>query len=357
MIRNLLASTAIATLVATGAYAQTATPPAAPMEQAAPQVKHAEGHLASNVIGQTVYSSSGDDAENIGSVNDLVLSPEGDVEAIVVGVGGFLGIGQKNVALEYDLIEWSERDGNEWLVVSTNRDALEALPDFDTSAYRPMAADAEVGNTTPATGQDLGLAAPAGDDAAAPAEEDAAAAPADEAPATDSMAAAPADDTAPADDGGMAAAPEADTDAGAGDDMAQAPAGGPAVGVETDDTQTSAIDRSTLNDVQTDTLSADDFIGTTVYGANDENVGSISDVVLSQDGNVEAVIMDVGGFLGVGSKSVAVGMDNLSFMSDGEGNHYLYTPFTQEQLEAQPEYDDTTFAENRDSQLLIVPAQ
>src|SRR5690606_6248056 len=104
MIRNLLASTAIATLIATGAYAQTAPAPA-PVEQAAPQVKHAEGHLASNLIGETVYSSAGDDAEDIGSGNDLVISPEGDVEAIVVGVGGFLGIGQKNVALEYNLVE------------------------------------------------------------------------------------------------------------------------------------------------------------------------------------------------------------------------------------------------------------
>ena len=44
-------------------------------------------------------------------------------------------------------------------------------------------------------------------------------------------------------------------------------------------------------------------------------------------------------------------------MSDNDGNYYLYTQFTQEQLEAQPEYDESTFAENRDNQLLVVPAQ
>src|SRR5690606_32231180 len=124
MIRTLLATTAIATLVATGAYAQTAPAPVAPMEQPEGQVKHAEGHLASNIIGQTVYNSSGDDAENIGSVTDLVITPDGDVEAIVVGVGGFLGIGRKDVALEYDVAEWAERDGNEWLIIPTNREAL-----------------------------------------------------------------------------------------------------------------------------------------------------------------------------------------------------------------------------------------
>src|SRR5690606_27680838 len=107
MIRNLLATTAIATLVATGAYAQptTTTEPTMQTEQAAPQVKHAEGHLASNLIGETVYNGTGDDAENIGSVTDMVISNQGQIEALVVGVGGFLGIGRKDVALEFSVAE------------------------------------------------------------------------------------------------------------------------------------------------------------------------------------------------------------------------------------------------------------
>jgi sporulation protein YlmC with PRC-barrel domain len=378
MIRNLLATTAIATLVATGAYAQATAPApsAAPMEQAAPNVKQAEGHLASNIIGETVYSSSADDAENIGEVNDIVLSPEGEVQAIVVGVGGFLGLGQKNVALEYALVEWVERDGDEWLVVPTNREALEALEEFDVAAFEPRPADTQAGNTEPAKAEDIGAA-----EAAAEAEADVA--------ETDDMAAAPADDAAPAEGDDMAAAPadgdamsETDDDMAAApaegddaagtedrlaadeeaapaetDDMAAAPAEGEST-AETDDTQTSAIDRSTLTDVDESGLSADNLIGTTVYGANDENVGEIGDVILSSEGdNVEAVTIDVGGFLGIGEKEVAVGMENLSFMQDEDGNMYLYTQFTQEQLEAQPEYDETTYAEARDDQLLIVPAE
>ena len=325
MIRKLLATTAIATLVATGAYAQTAPAPAAPMEQtAAPEVIHADGHLASNIIGQTVYNSAGDDAENIGSVSDLVLSSDGNVEAIIVGVGGFLGIGQKNVAFEYDLVEWAERDGNQWLIVPTNREALEALEEFDTAAYRPMPADAQVGNTSPASAEQLGVAKTA--------------------TGTDTTAAAPA-----ANNNTTAVAPTAP----AGDATAQAPA------VDTtDETTTAAIDRSTLTEVDSVGLSAEELIGTTVYGADDDNVGSIEDVIISSDGSgVEAVIMDVGGFLGIGAKSVAVGMENLAFMADADGNHYLYTQFTREQLEAQPEYDASTFADNRTDQLLMVPAQ
>lgn len=334
MIRKLLATTALATLIATGgAYAQTTAPTdtMAPAEQAAPNVIHADGHLASNLIGQNVYNSANDDAENIGSVNDLVINDDGDVEAIVVGVGGFLGIGQKNVALEYAAIEWADRDGERWLILPTDRETLESLEEFDTAAYRPQPADAQIGNTQPATAQEIGATTGA-------------------AATTDTAA---QDETLNGDTGvedDMAAAPATDA---TNDTTAAAPAAD-----DVDDTETAAIDRSTLTETAVTGMSADDFIGTTVYGANDENVGSIDDVILSSDGNtVEGVIIDVGGFLGIGAKSVAVGMDNLSFLSDADGDNYLYTQFTKEQLEAQPEYDESTFADNRNEQLLIVPAQ
>lgn len=162
MIRNLLATTAIAAFVATGAMAQTTTAPtttdpgmAAPAQPEQPKVKHAEGHLASELLGMSVYNGTSDDAQNIGKVSDLVLD-KGQVKAIVVGVGGFLGIGQKDVALEYNLVEWAKRDdGDEWLVVETTADALKAQPEFDAAAYKPMPADADVSETKPATKEDL----------------------------------------------------------------------------------------------------------------------------------------------------------------------------------------------------------
>jgi hypothetical protein len=103
-----------------------------------------------------------------------------------------------------------------------------------------------------------------------------------------------------------------------------------------------------------DKISAEDIVGTTVYGANDANVGEIGDVVLTQDGKVDAVVIDVGGFLGVGEKQVAIGMDKLSFMTDKDGNKYLYTNFSKEQLEAQVAYDKSTWAEKRDEQRMTV---
>ena len=326
MIRKLLATTAVAALMATGAaYAQTTTPqtaPTVPAQEAAPQVIHADGHLASNIIGQTVYSSAGDNAENIGSISDIVLSPEGEAEAVVIGVGGFLGIGKKDVAIEYDVVQWTERDGSRYVVVETTREALEALPTFDVAAYRPMSADAEVGNTKPATAEEIGAATTTPPAAAGTTP-----------PATaETTPPATAETTPPA---------TAETT--------------PPAAADTDRTETSAIDRSGMTEATTADISADTLIGTTVYGAGDENVGSIADVIMSTDGQVDAVTVDVGGFLGIGAKQVALDLDNLAFMRDGDGDLHLYTSLTKEQLEAQPEYDAATFADTRDRQLLVVP--
>ncbi|TIT34920.1 MAG: PRC-barrel domain containing protein, partial [Mesorhizobium sp.] len=53
-------------------------------------------------------------------------------------------------------------------------------------------------------------------------------------------------------------------------------------------------------------------------------------------------------------KEVAIGMDNLKFMTDKDGKRYLYTNFTKEQLEAQAPYDKATYAQNRDTQRMIM---
>ncbi len=158
MLSKLVTTTALAMVLATGAYAQTTTPPAAPataMPQAVPMVKKAEGFLAGMIIGEAVYNGTGEEAERIGDVNDLVLSPQGQIEAMVIGVGGFLGIGEKDVAIEYDLVQIQERDGDEVLVVETTADALKAQPEFERAAYQPMPADAPVMETKPATAEDL----------------------------------------------------------------------------------------------------------------------------------------------------------------------------------------------------------
>ncbi len=334
MIRNLLATTAIATLISTGAFAQETTAPAAPADPAAPvtqdatqaaPVARADGHLASNIIGENVYDGTGDDAQNMGDVTDIVIDDEGNITAVVVGVGGFLGIGEKSVAIEYAKLDWAERDGDRWLVAPMTKEQLEAQTAFDTTAYEPAPAPVAV------------------NDPAAPV--------ADQTAQNDTMAdpAAPADTTAaPADTTAPMAAP-ADQTAAAPADSAPAEMDEPV-----DATETAAIDRSTLTEIPSGDIRAEEMVGTTVYGADDANVGEIGDVVLTADGQIDAYIIDVGGFLGMGEKEVAVGSDNLAFMTDKDGNRYLYTTFTEEQLEASPAYDEGTYADKRDDQRLMV---
>jgi len=323
MIRNLLATTAVATLIASGAFAQDATTPA-PAEPAAPMTETApaeavpetpgpelgtDGHLATMIIGENVYDGTGEDANHIGDVSDIVIGADGGIDAVVVGVGGFLGIGAKDVAIDFAQLEWTERDGDRWLVAPMTKEQLEQQVAFDRTVYEPektaAASDPAASTTAPSV---------------APAPDSTAMAPADPAPADQT-----AESTAPA-------APEATTDT----------------------TTTAAIDRSTLKEMPAGDIRAEEMVGTTVYGSDDANVGEIGDVVLTPDGKVDAYIVNVGGFLGVGEKEVAVGSDNLQFMTDADNNKYLYTTFTKEQLDAAPAYDEGTYAEKRTDQRLMV---
>ena len=91
-------------------------------EQAEHQVR------AESLLGVDV--SNGQDT--VGEVADLIVTPDGRVEAIVVGVGGFLGVGQKRVALAWDSVELAERDGERVILVAATREQLEGMPEFTT---------------------------------------------------------------------------------------------------------------------------------------------------------------------------------------------------------------------------------
>ncbi|WP_204268103.1 PRC-barrel domain-containing protein, partial [Escherichia coli] len=65
--------------------------------------------LASGLIGQKVYNGAKDDSVSIGAVKDLVLDANGTAEAAIIGVGGFIGIGEKDVAVGLDGLAWADR--------------------------------------------------------------------------------------------------------------------------------------------------------------------------------------------------------------------------------------------------------
>ena len=123
--------------------AQTMTPPAAGeapadvaksdatylTEQASDQI------AASTYIGQSVYNA-GD--ESIGEINDLIIKKDGGVEAAVIGVGGFLGLGEKDVAVPFDRITIAEQPNTDALKLTTTEtvDTLKAAPQFKTKSQK-----------------------------------------------------------------------------------------------------------------------------------------------------------------------------------------------------------------------------
>src|SRR3954468_8179045 len=87
-----------------------------------------------------------------------------------------------------------------------------------------------------------------------------------------------------------------------------------------DDTNSAATPPTTATTVHTAVpanhimpgqIRATQMDGATVYDAQAKNIGDIKDIILDKQGKVAAVVLDVGSFLGMGGKHVAVGMDDL----------------------------------------------
>ncbi len=85
-------------------------------------------------------------------------------------------------------------------------------------------------------------------------------------------------------------------------------------------------------------LTADILDDATIYGPGDEKIGSVSHV--QGAGPTAEVVVDVGGFLGIGAKPVAISMSNLEFMRDEDGNVHAVTNWNKEQLKEMPEHVD-----------------
>lgn len=166
MIRTLLTTTAMVALLGSAVIAQDLTPQPAPVPQPVPTPMApapaptstvpaipglaietwdiSRGYLAvtgdvraSDLIGAPVYSSNLDTAEQIGTVSDVVLATDGSIRAVILGVGGFLGLGEKLVAVDFSAFEYMvATDNTERWVLPTTRELLESAPEFAWSSDR-----------------------------------------------------------------------------------------------------------------------------------------------------------------------------------------------------------------------------
>jgi len=100
----------------------------------------------------------GTDDKKIGDVNDVLFDQQGKIEAYVIGVGGFLGIGAKDVALAPSAFQLVKENNNERLKVSMTKDQLEKAPAFE----RKQEPRATTGAASPTSGSPRPAGAPAG---------------------------------------------------------------------------------------------------------------------------------------------------------------------------------------------------
>jgi uncharacterized protein YrrD len=239
--------------------------------------------------------------ENIGSVSDVIMDEQGEVQAVVLDVGGFLGIGARQVALSMDQIEFGrDQDDPDSIVVISQIGAneLENAPEFDRDQLRQDRQWQEGGQQQQMVGtqqQQPGQMQQRDQQAQQQTEQQ------------------------------RAAQPGAQQDQWRGDRQTMvAP----------------QMQREGMQQAQPAEITADNLIGANVYDVNDENIGSVSDVIMDPQGQAQYAVVDIGGFLGLGTHTVAIGFDEMQVLHDeGWADLRVYVDATQEQLENMPEYE------------------
>jgi sporulation protein YlmC with PRC-barrel domain len=120
--RLAVAATLAAAIVGT-AYGQqsTTTGAATPVQAQVLSSLPANSTTVTNYYKQNVYDSS--DAK-IGEISDVLMNKDGKVEAFIVSVGGFLGIGNKDVAVPFSAVHATEKNGTWYLTMNATKDSL-----------------------------------------------------------------------------------------------------------------------------------------------------------------------------------------------------------------------------------------
>ena len=107
------------------------------------QLNNSDNWIASKLIGKSVRNKAN---ETIGNVNDIVIGKDGKVVALVLGVGGFLGLGERSVAVPMDKLQiaasgTTTSDGSTvsagTLMMDETKDTLNALPEYKPVAAQP----------------------------------------------------------------------------------------------------------------------------------------------------------------------------------------------------------------------------
>lgn len=241
--------------------------------------------------------------QNVGNIQDIVMTGDGEIRGILIDVGGFLGIGTRRVMVDKDELffvldqqpgatgGWFDDTADAFFIVAAmTREELEALPEWDDANLRrgfearphfdrqhePGAAMGHDGQVAQQEGRALGTQ-----------QQQAAVQPQQQAQPMQQQA-QPPQGYAPMEPGQM---------------------------------------------------TAETLRGAPVFGAENQEIGQVQDLVLAADGTtVEAIVLDIGGFLGVGQHRVALQIQEVEILHDQQQQVRIQVPMTRQQLEQLPEY-------------------
>lgn len=344
-MKKLLMTTAIVAATSFGAFAQTA--PAADTTATTPAMTatadrtmgaNVPAFLASNFTGQTLYTLDSDAARNlrsqdgvtrwntgdtfvserdrwesVGSISDIVMTQDGSIRGILIDVGGFLGFFARTVMIDIEELYFvaddaTAEDLNDYFVVaSLTREQLEALPEWNADTLR---------TGYEARHYSMGM---------------------DQHRSTDGMAATTTT-------GGMAATTT--TGGMATTDRAAQPAATVNPGQNVAATEGRAAAPAAPSPapegyamVEGALPTAEQLLGATVYDSAGDSVGNVNDLTLNADAEVVEVLVDVGGFLGIGSRTVALPLENVDVLWNASNDSVrVHLPMNRDMIESLPEH-------------------
>lgn len=94
--------------------------------------------------------------------------------------------------------------------------------------------------------------------------------------------------------------------------------------------------RGYMDSIPANGMQLSKVMGANVFTANDEDVGVVDDLIIDEDGQIVAIVVGVGGFLGMGKKDVAIGWGHVTQSHDND-EHQLRIDVTRQELQSAPE--------------------
>jgi sporulation protein YlmC with PRC-barrel domain len=129
-VKAIIIPTLAAILIAASAAGTAQTAPPTPMKTDTPFVtaQSEDQWLASLFFGQAVINNA---SETIGDINDLLFDKSGRISTAVIGVGGFLGMGEKSIAVPFaELSFTADAKGKRVVTLAMSKESLQAAPSF-----------------------------------------------------------------------------------------------------------------------------------------------------------------------------------------------------------------------------------